>query len=623
MPLIPTITDIRHDPGRGVALRGTTYRRLDTMVTRTGVILARVQEGGIVAVSSLEPTIAAEVSESRLLDTTAGIARWVRLSGTPDEMRAVEYVRDLLDGYGLQTDLILHDAYISLPGPASIETAGGDTVACITHSFSAATPPEGVTGEIVDAAAPGETDVRGRIALMDGLAGPEVVRQAEARGAIAQIYVNGPLTHEMIVSPVWGSPDRQTLDYLPHTPVVSVDEETGARLRELLARGQAKVRIQAEVDTGWRQTPILIANLPGPSDDFVLFSGHIDSWHYGAMDNGSANATMIEVARLMAEHRQDLRRGLRLAFWSGHSHGRYSGSAWYADNHWLDLDRHCVAHINVDSVGGLGATVLTEGIAMASTRGLGGDVIHGLTGETFRGSRVGRSGDQSFVGLGIPSLWMSLSAQPPSNHATSAAFGLLVGESRSGGLGWWWHTTQDTIDKIDPALLVRDARIYAVAVTRLLTAKLLPFNAAPEVRELLDHLRSWQETCPSFDLAPAIQQAERLLSAAESLDAWGNEHADRATDEQARRFNHTLSAVLRAVISVDYTAAGPFGHDPALTMPPVPALAALDELARLPATSDEARFLRVELVRARNRIVHALLEATERLDAWDMAGAHD
>ncbi|MEZ4715068.1 MAG: M28 family peptidase [Caldilineaceae bacterium] len=107
----------------------------------------------------------------------------------------------------------------------------------------------------------------------------------------------------------------------------------------------------------WQTTPILVGELDGRhSDEFVLFSGHLDSWEVGAMDNGSANATMLEVGRLLAMHRDGLYRGLRLVFWSGHSHGRYSGSTWYVDNHWEELYDRCVAHVNVDSTGARGAT---------------------------------------------------------------------------------------------------------------------------------------------------------------------------------------------------------------------------------------------------------------------------
>ena len=86
-----------------------------------------------------------------------------------------------------------------------------------------------------------------------------------------------------------------------------------------------------------------------------MFNGHVDSWHYGAMDNGTANATQLEVARLLAEHRDELYRGVRMAFWSGHSHGRYASSAWYADAFWHDLHERCACNVNIDSVGGKGA----------------------------------------------------------------------------------------------------------------------------------------------------------------------------------------------------------------------------------------------------------------------------
>lgn len=61
------------------------------------------------------------------------------------------------------------------------------------------------------------------------------------------------------------------------------------------------------------------------------------------MDNGGANATMLEAARLLAERHHEWQRGLRICFWSGHSHGRYSGSAWYADEYWDELDKRCIA----------------------------------------------------------------------------------------------------------------------------------------------------------------------------------------------------------------------------------------------------------------------------------------
>jgi N-acetylated-alpha-linked acidic dipeptidase len=524
-------------------------------------------------VESWESELVDDVSRERLMAVTGRLAGWVRHSGTPAELEAAEHLRGLLDGCGLRTELLLHDAYISLPVAAHLETEDGARLPAITHSFAASTGPGGVDAELTEDVA----GAAGRILVRRGLAGPAPVRAGEAAGAAGQVFVNGPITHEMIVSPVWGSPGEADRDLLPRTPVVSVTDATAETLRD--AR---RVRLVTEVDTGWRRTPLLLATLPGASEDFVLFSGHLDSWHRGAMDNGSANATMVEVARLLAGRRERLRRGLVLAFWSGHSHGRYSGSAWFADERWHELSTRCVAHVNVDSVGGQGATQLGRGVTTASLRGLGAAVIRELTGEEFTGSRVGRAGDQSFLGHGVPSLWMSLSEQP------------------EGGLGWWWHTTEDTADKIDPDLLLRDARIYALAVARLVTAPALPLDPGAEAAEVAERLAELAAAAgPAFDLAPATVRAAELADLAARLEGRRPPAADVA-------FDRAVTATLRPLLAAGYTTHGPWRPDPARPVPPLPALDAVRRLADLPADSDEARFLRVDLVRARNRVVAAL-----------------
>jgi len=177
------------------------------------------------SLSGPERQLLQEISIDRMMETTRTIAQWVRLSGSEDELRAVGYVRSLLDGYGFETEVIMHDAYISLPGEASLVLADGASIRCITHSFGASTDQDGLTTEVVDCAADGLETARGQVALLDGLAMPGRVKEGEAGGAVAQIYVNGPLTHEMIVSPVWGSPDPEKRAQLPCTPILSVTDE--------------------------------------------------------------------------------------------------------------------------------------------------------------------------------------------------------------------------------------------------------------------------------------------------------------------------------------------------------------------------------------------------------------
>src|ERR1043166_897709 len=98
-------------------------------------------------------TLADETSADRLLDLTKNIAREVRLSGTEEERRSVEYVKGVLEKGGVETELLFHTAYISLPGAAELRV-GETRFSCITHSFAPPSGPQGVAGTLVDIPSP-------------------------------------------------------------------------------------------------------------------------------------------------------------------------------------------------------------------------------------------------------------------------------------------------------------------------------------------------------------------------------------------------------------------------------------------------------------------------------------
>ena len=561
--------------------------------------------------------VAESVSTDRLMEDTREIARWVRLSGSPQERRAFAYIERRLRDAGLRTQLLEHDALISLPVSAALRMIepDADEIPCITHSFAVSTPPGGITAEAIQVgeSAPPAEMVRGRLAIADGLATPGRVAQLQSAGAVGVVFLNrDPLVHEMIVSTIWGSPTPLQMGQLPSVPVVSTAGEAAARVRARLAgRRPGRAQITAVVQTEWRRLPLLTADLDGTSDDtFVLLAGHVDSWHYGAMDNGGANAVMLEVGRLLAQTR--LSRGFRLAFWSGHSHGRYAGSTWYADSHWEELDARCAAHLYIDSVGGRGATKLDAGYCMPETREVGVRVIGALTGQQYRGTRVGRSGDQSFLGIGIPSLFMSLSEHPADGPQASRDFA-ATGIAAGGGLGWWWHTPEDTVDKLDPAALTRDARIYAAAVHILCASPVLPLDYTATAAETVTSLRALQRRLDDrLDVSDCLTEAERLLAAAGQFTK--DAKSQSGDLKNASAINRTLMRLGRILIPVLYTRVGRFDHDPAMAIPELPPLLEAAQLAEVDPESDEAKTLRVAAIRGRNRLMQALREARRLLE---------
>jgi len=541
-------------------------------------------------------TLAEGVDSARMMRHLTHIAGYVKLSGTKEEAESLAHIREAMDSYGYATTWIEHDAFISLPGRASV-VADGRALTAITHSMSHASPPGGTTGRLVYVGEGTEADfakqdVTGCLVLAEGIATPAVSLRATRAGAVGQLHISPhEHLHEMCISPVWGNPSDETMANMPTTVVCTVSEADGTALREALARGEAPaVTLHAEVDTGWRKTPILVAELqadPAAKDEpFVLFSGHHDTWYFGVMDNGTANITMMEVARLCAQSRGRWRRGLRLCFWSGHSHGRYSSSAWYADTHWDELERRCVAHVNIDSVGAKGASILSEAPTATELHALAAGVIARQSGQELKAKRIGRGGDESFWGIGIPAMFMAFSEQVPGNVKLRHA------------LGWWWHTPGDLLDKIDPENLARDARIYQEILDRLLTDEVLPLDHAAQLASLQAELaRLGGAEVPVDGLAAQVSALGEALARARA--AW-----------PAERLNAALVRLCRALVPLDHTRGDRFVHDAALPLPAWPVLDPLRRLAAAKPGTEAAKLAAVAARQARNRVAHALREAT-------------
>jgi hypothetical protein len=363
------------------------------------------------------------------------------------------------------------------------------------------------------------------------------------------------------------------------------------------------------VRTGWISIPHLVGELAGHREDrFLLLSGHVDSWHHGAMDNGTANATMLEVARLLASRRDALARGIRFAFWSGHSQGRYAGSAWYADHAWPELHQRCVVHLNVDSTGARGATDYSVLHTTEDAAAFAESVVADVTGQRARGRRFSRAGDQSFWGAGVPSAFMSLSGLPKQDTELSRAMERLVG---SAGFPWWWHTKDDTVDKIDADVLALDTKVYLASALRWLNAPVLPLDHRRAAGSLVAELEALQAAAGArFDLAPALGAARGLVERLERLAP----ALAGAPPGRVQALNRGLMRLSRLLVPLAYTSGDRFTHDLALPISPLAGLQRARELAALDPDADAFKFARAALVRERNRAVHALDSAASVVD---------
>jgi hypothetical protein len=577
-----------------------------------GIILSTFRQ-----VTQSEKALLEAVSEEHLMAFNKNIAKEVRLSGSEEELRAFKYVQGELEEMGFTTELMFYDAFISLPGEARLSVMGTN-FHCITHSMVASAC--GLESEIVyvhrgHQSQIASADVQGKILLVDGLAEAEVIKHAQDYNAVGIIFINGQYTHEMGVSYVWGHPVPDTAALMPCIPAVSVTKADGARIKDQVVNGGASCVLSTVVDSRFRSIPTLTAEIKGVvnPDQFILFSGHIDSWHYGAMDNASANAIMMEIGRLFAAEKGELQRGLRLAFWSGHSHGKYAASTWYCDTHWEDLEENCVVHVNVDSSGGKGS-VIKKANCMAETEDLGLDAIASITGEKLNARRMAKCADQSFWGTGTPSLLYSMSVQQDSEDPTVRAYFEMLGGDNPSGLCWWWHTTEDTIDKIDAECLVRDAKVYVLIMKRLLTDPIIPINQYKAAADIEQGLLQWQQKAGALiDLSHIIERTHDLKEKLDNFNHLINQE-NVHDSEKVNHINNTIMRISRLLVPINYVKGSRFDHDIAFDhLSSIPKLSEIDVLVQMDPESNDFRFLHMSLRRKSNEIHFALKQAIRLL----------
>ena len=534
--------------------------------------------------------ILAAVDAVRLMDSVRAICTGERLSNEA-EVRSFDVLEKLFTDAGCRVTREALPGYVSTPEGAAFE-AGGIAYEVLTHPMTPSA--DGLEADLVyvpvdRTGSASAEEVSGRIVLTDGLAMEPVVRALEDRGAAGVVFITGEEIHNMIVSRVWGSPTPETLHDYVGIPVASLSFGDGSRLRARLseAGGTLPARLSTRVESRWTEIPVITAEIRGADEDFVMVTGHVDSWGLGALDNASGNACAVELARILAPLASDMRRSVRFVLWSGHSHGRYAGSTAWCDAHFEELERHCLLNVNSDCLGGRGATVMTESPAMASTRGLARTALREAAGVTdWRGCRFSRSCDQSFWGAGVPSIFSQVS-----EGAAADAFGKMFGSGRTGGFGAWWHTRTDTPDKLDPENLARDVRVFASVLAHALFDERLPVDAAAEVLELRDELKAWQEKAgDSLDLSEVLARLDLL---AEALKA-------AARSDDPKRFEKRSRRVLSEIIPLAYVEGSVYSHDEALRAPPVPMLRLVDELATL--SGHERNAALVSLRRVVNRL---------------------
>jgi N-acetylated-alpha-linked acidic dipeptidase len=391
--------------------------------------------------------------------------------------------------------------------------------------------------------------------------------------------------------------------------VVCISHPDGEALAADVKRGSVRASVKTCLREGWMRCLLPVAEIRGrvDPDEFLLVHGHYDSWYEGIGDNATGDAALLELARVLWQLRDRLERSVRIAWWPGHSTGRYAGSTWYADTFAGEIDEHCIAQLDIDSPGCADATAYEEVMWMAEADALCKASIRDALGLASERVRPLRAGDYSFNQIGRTGLYMLLSNIPIEERRRRGYYAV-------GGCGGntAWHTRDDLMPVADLDILRRDLAVYLTTIVRILNAPLHPFDYAATVEEIRAAVAQYQQAAGGeMDFGPIIDD---LSLVAEDIRTWraaAEAHIGTGTGDplERRRLNDTLRQLARLLVPLNYARGERFDHDAALKFGPVPRLEAAASLGAL--GDDMKPFVMCGLVREANK-VRAVIRSIRR-----------
>jgi len=316
---------------------------------------------------------------------------------------------------------------------------------------SIATPPEGITAEVIvvdelDSVATLGDRAKGKIVLINQAfeegRGPAPFRgysqtvRIRSQGAIEAAKVGAVASLIRSVGPYgMQTPHTGSMAYaegVPKIPGAAITIEDAEMIKRMIERGQRVVvtlnmSAQTLPDADSRNIIVELRGYEKP-DEIVVMGGHIDSWDVGsgAMDDAGGCIVTWEAIRLMKQLGLRPRRTIRVVFWTNEENG-LRGANTYKENRNHEIEKHVLAmesDSGVFSPQGFGFTGVNDAYAIIAEIG--------KMLEPIGAGTITRGGGGADIG--------------PLMRAGVPGMGLTVDGEK---YFWYHHTEADTIDKLN------------------------------------------------------------------------------------------------------------------------------------------------------------------------------
>lgn len=381
-----------------------------------------------------------------------------RLSGSDKLERALDWVLGHLKSEGFDnahTEPVMVPHWVRGREECRLLSPRPAAVAMLGLGGSIATPPEGITADVMVVHSFDELDkraaeARGKIVLFNVTYtsyGQTVQYRVNGAVRAARCGAVASLTRSVTPYSIY-SPHTGMLSYtdsVTKIPAAAITIEDAQMIERMIARGQkVTLRLTMEANT-LPDAPSrnVMAQITGSQlpQEVLVMGGHIDSWDVGqgAMDDGGGCFVAWGALRILQSLGLKPKRTVRLVMWTNEENGT-AGAKAYAKAH--ATERHVFA---IESDGGTFAPsgfgftgndsmLVTVRTVAGLLQPIGADTITGGGG----GADIGPLMEHGMPGLSL-------------NVDATRYF-------------WFHHTNADTMDKLDPRQLNQCAAALAVMI---------------------------------------------------------------------------------------------------------------------------------------------------------------
>lgn len=340
----------------------------------------------------------------RIFNETA----YVRMGGSPQELKCAEYLVDECKKLGLDAGIEAFDVPMATIKKAHLY-CDGEEITCKGYLCCGSGEVEAPLYYLTNTSKYALSQCRGKIVMIDGYLGYWMYQDLLENGALGFITYDGNANYSD-----FDIDQRELRSYVSNGNKILGVNINAKKAIELVNNEVKTAKIIIEQDEYVGESRNVVAQIKGESDETIVFTAHYDSTSLsqGAYDNMSGSVGLLGIAEYFIAN--PCKRTLKF-IWCGSEERGLLGSKAYCSVHEEEL-KNVVLNINLDMIG----CIMGKFIACCTTEDKLVSYIEYLSDELGFGisakQDVYSSDSTPFADKGVPAL--SFARIAPSNTAT-------------------------------------------------------------------------------------------------------------------------------------------------------------------------------------------------------------